>query len=66
MTDSKWDDLTPKSKNNAFNTGYVIGSRIDSAREQFFANSRKRATKEVEKMRAKGIEPSKSVRRVVR
>lgn len=61
MTDSCWDDLerTPKSKNNAFNTAYVIGDRFDTRRAQMHENARKRTTATVEKMRARGTEPAK-------
>lgn len=62
MTDevSHWGDLekTPKSKNNAFNTNYVIG-RINTRAMQFHADAKARTSKVVERMRASGIEPAK-------
>lgn len=59
MTDSRWDDLTPKSKNNVFNVAYIIGDRFDTRRAQMQANARQRTTATVEKMRERGIEPAK-------
>lgn len=58
---SHWGDLekTPKSKQNAFNTSYVIGDRFDTRRAQMHENARKRTTATVEKMRARGTEPAK-------
>lgn len=59
--ESTWGDLerTPKSRNNAFDTNYIIGDRFDTRRAQMQANARQRTTATVERMRERGIEPAK-------
>lgn len=49
-----WLDGTPRSQGHAFDTGYVVGSRLDWRREQIHANAKQRTTKVVERRRASG------------
>ena len=56
---SWWDDLTPKSKNNAFNVLTSGLPRINTRAMQFHADAKARTSKVVERLRASGIEPAK-------
>lgn len=51
---SKWVDGEPRSQNNAFDCGYVIGSRIDTKTEEEHARAKQRAADQVDRNRANG------------
>jgi hypothetical protein len=56
---SWWDELTPKSKGNAFDILATFLPRINTRAMQFHADARVRTAKVVERIRASGKEPAK-------
>jgi hypothetical protein len=56
---SWWDELTPKSKGNAFDILANFLPRINTRAMQFHADARVRTAKVVERILASGVEPAK-------